>query len=66
MEVVFEDWDEGGVVAVCGEVFFVAVCRGGFGFEEEDGGRGGVEGELRWHFVFLFVISLIVFLFGGC
>lgn len=32
MEAVFEDGDEGGCVAVCGEEIVVGVVRGGFCF----------------------------------
>lgn len=37
MEMVLEDWDEGGVVAVGGEEFLVAIMRGRFRLEEQDG-----------------------------
>lgn len=33
----FEDWDEGWGVVLCGEEVVVAIVGGGFCFEEEDG-----------------------------
>lgn len=33
----FEDWDEGWGVVLCGEEVVVSIVGGGFCFEEEDG-----------------------------